>query len=296
MVMARVIPICFTMPPQVKEALSYSGQRPLPITSLGEAEAMGGAICLWDTDDENGGKEMTARATLQLRAAADTGFSGTLVWITRGVIDGGIDETSLWGMMRGARIRYPQLRLRIVDFGDQVDLAAASMLVSIILLRNEPECIVRGGRVLVPWMQLDNKPCMSVATGISTRHPRTQKRDLQVDAEKTDKSLASTADALMERLREAAKEERELMLQALVRGSTAQALGMANPDDVDMYRSLEDAGLDSLGAIQLRKLLGAQIGILLPPNFKTAHNNLMAVCGGLGQQLEQMWSNNSSVV
>ncbi|TQW05013.1 hypothetical protein IF2G_07656 [Cordyceps javanica] len=52
------------------------------------------------------------------------------------VTDGGIDETTLWGMMRGARISYPQFLLRIIDSEDGFDLAAASLLVSVRKLRS----------------------------------------------------------------------------------------------------------------------------------------------------------------
>ncbi|MCM3885195.1 acyl carrier protein, partial [Frankia sp. R82] len=57
---------------------------------------------------------------------------------------------------------------------------------------------------------------------------------------------------------------RRAELLAIVRGHVAAVQGLARPEQVDVERGLRDQGFDSLAAVNLRNLLGAQTGLSLP--------------------------------
>lgn len=268
------------------------------VNQLGEADKMGGVLCFWESGSED---ELTAKASEQLQTAARIGFSPLLVWVMRGVAFGAgkIGEASLWEMVRSARIKYPQLRLRIVDLEDDVDMATATTLSSLLMMSNEPECVVRGGRVLVPRMQSQVLHGSMPITS-KCRQP-TQQNELGLKGPKTDEVATANPnwtgvvlDTLENKMSTIGPKERILIVQRLVRDVTAEALGMTSAEEVDMHRGLVDIGVDSLGSIQMRKQVAARTGVLLPTNLMTGYADLMSLCEALEQQLGDSWTYKSA--
>ena len=76
-----------------------------------------------------------------------------LVWVTRGAVSTGADDTvpdvglsCLWGLLRTAQKEHPGLRLRLLDVG--VEGYEASLLREALLASSESELALRGGQVL----------------------------------------------------------------------------------------------------------------------------------------------------
>ncbi|MFP3803415.1 hypothetical protein, partial [Paraburkholderia sp. SIMBA_027] len=56
-----------------------------------------------------------------------------------------------WGLLRTARNEHPELALRIVDLGETA--ADLDTLASALALADEPECALRGAKVLAPRLK-----------------------------------------------------------------------------------------------------------------------------------------------
>ncbi|KAK4182661.1 hypothetical protein QBC35DRAFT_444796 [Podospora australis] len=127
--------------------------------TLAQNTSFEGLVCLWDSDDAGEMShlqepEVIGKALEQLQTAAKMRLIPQLVWITRhavgtGIISNDRDMVSgagplLWGLMRTARSEHPELRLRLVDAGSDMDFLPAALILK------EPECAVRTGGVLMP--------------------------------------------------------------------------------------------------------------------------------------------------
>ncbi|WP_258535088.1 type I polyketide synthase [Streptomyces sp. PT12] len=97
---------------------------------------------------------------------------------------------------------------------------------------------------------------------------------------------ASTGPASLERrLSELTEAERQRFLVELVRGHVARVLGHEGIDAVPPDRAVNELGLTSLGAVELRNALNAETGLSLPPTLVFDHPTPLAIAdlvhGGL---------------
>ncbi|KAK3360613.1 polyketide synthase [Lasiosphaeria hispida] len=146
----------------VTSTLSLAGVRLIQIERLEQAEKLEGLMCLWDPDTDviSQTRDAVAKALAQLQTAAQTRFVPPLVWVTHHAVGTGSESDDqamrlgagplLWGLMRTARNEHPELRLRLVDLGQET---AGVCIPPALMLHAEPECAVRQDRVLVPRMQ-----------------------------------------------------------------------------------------------------------------------------------------------
>lgn len=94
--------------------------------------------------------------TLLQRVAADARLdTAELVWVTCGAIAAGPDDpvddlarSTLWGLVRAARIEQPGRSLRLIDFG--VEQVERDPLSAALEVADEPEIAVRQRKVFVP--------------------------------------------------------------------------------------------------------------------------------------------------
>ncbi|KPI13694.1 6-deoxyerythronolide-B synthase [Actinobacteria bacterium OK074] len=90
---------------------------------------------------------------------------------------------------------------------------------------------------------------------------------------------------LTERLAGLAAAERERLLVAMVRTQVAAVLGHASATSVDVDKGFLELGLDSLTAVELRNLLGAESGLKLPTTLVFDHPTVRAVAAHLDRSL-----------
>ncbi|MCZ7373498.1 type I polyketide synthase [Micromonospora sp. WMMC250] len=81
-------------------------------------------------------------------------------------------------------------------------------------------------------------------------------------------------------------EQRRQTVLDLVRTLTATVLGHASPTGVETDRAFRDAGLDSLGAVELRNRLNAATGLRLPATAVFDHSSPTAMTAYLLSQVE----------
>jgi acyl transferase domain-containing protein/NADP-dependent 3-hydroxy acid dehydrogenase YdfG len=96
---------------------------------------------------------------------------------------------------------------------------------------------------------------------------------------------AGAADALRERLRGLSDPERQRTLLDLVRGEVAGVLGFAGAAAVPVDRPLQEVGLDSLMAVELRNRLGALAGTRLRATVVFDHPTPRALAEVLLKQM-----------
>ena len=95
-------------------------------------------------------------------------------------------------------------------------------------------------------------------------------------------------------LRTAPDQRREILLRT-IQEAVATALGFSRPDEVDIYRSLPDMGIDSLGALLVRNQLAGLLGQALPANIVFTHPSLDELSRYLLPQLVDS-NRNASIV
>lgn len=146
----------------VKAILSRSGICLVEVESLDGTGELDRIIYLWDESHEaiSATQTLVAEPLAQLQVAAQMQLKHPLIWITHHAIGtGGASDDQgmilglgslLWGLMRTARSEHPELRLRLVDLGQDV---APPAILSALSVDGEPECAVRLDRVLSPRMQ-----------------------------------------------------------------------------------------------------------------------------------------------
>ncbi|WP_437996725.1 beta-ketoacyl synthase N-terminal-like domain-containing protein [Sorangium sp. So ce185] len=84
-------------------------------------------------------------------------------------------------------------------------------------------------------------------------------------------------DALIERLRAAAADERRRLLEAWLQTAVAQTLGLDGPEPIAPGVSLLDLGLDSLMSLELRDRLELGLKVKLPINLLLEHPTVAAL-------------------
>ncbi|KAI1637423.1 hypothetical protein F4809DRAFT_640478 [Biscogniauxia mediterranea] len=87
-------------------------------------------------------------------------------------------------------------------------------------------------------------------------------------------------------LSEAEPREQAGIVLNMTREVVAKALGFAHPLDVDVDRPLQDIGIDSLTAVQMRNHLATLTGLTLSVNIAFLHPNLKALSQSLLSQLQ----------
>ncbi|HEV2637463.1 MAG TPA: type I polyketide synthase [Actinocrinis sp.] len=93
------------------------------------------------------------------------------------------------------------------------------------------------------------------------------------------------AEDFSRRLAAASGHDRDRILVDLVQRAVATVLGHAGAGPVAPDRALNELGLTSLGAVELRNLLGAQTGLKLPPTLVFDYPTPRAAAGYLGELL-----------
>nr|WCL22569.1 polyketide synthase [Streptomyces sp.] len=88
---------------------------------------------------------------------------------------------------------------------------------------------------------------------------------------------APSGRASWERLAALDEAERRKFLLELVRGHVAHVLGHGGADEVEPHRALNELGLTSLGAVELRNALNADSGLSLPPTLAYDHPTCLAI-------------------
>ncbi|RKN07441.1 SDR family NAD(P)-dependent oxidoreductase [Streptomyces radicis] len=83
--------------------------------------------------------------------------------------------------------------------------------------------------------------------------------------------------SLERRLTGLTEAERERLLLELVRGHVARVLGHEGVDAVPPDRAVNELGLTSLGAVELRNALNAETGLSLPPTLVFDHPTPLAI-------------------
>ncbi|WP_039947809.1 type I polyketide synthase, partial [Streptomyces sp. NRRL S-118] len=89
----------------------------------------------------------------------------------------------------------------------------------------------------------------------------------------------------LRRLADAAGEERDDLLLALVREQAATVIGGADQAEIEPGRAFLEMGFDSLMATELRAALAAECGLTLPAGVVFDHPTPTALAAFLGQQL-----------
>jgi acyl transferase domain-containing protein len=80
--------------------------------------------------------------------------------------------------------------------------------------------------------------------------------------------------------------ERLQHLRSLVAAQTARVLGITSASSVDVERGFSDLGLDSLMAVELRRVLQAQTGLALPTTLAFDHPSIDAIAQNLLERLK----------
>ena len=88
-----------------------------------------------------------------------------------------------------------------------------------------------------------------------------------------------------QQLSAAAPAERARVVFELVRGAVAATLGHKHSGAIERQRPLQELGLDSLLAVELRNRLSAATGLRLPATFLFDHPTIAALVEQLGEQL-----------
>ncbi|WP_221353556.1 SDR family NAD(P)-dependent oxidoreductase [Streptomyces beigongshangae] len=91
------------------------------------------------------------------------------------------------------------------------------------------------------------------------------------------RASAGSGRATWERLAGLDEAERRKFLLELVRGHVARALGHGGGDEVEPHRALNELGLTSLGAVELRNALNADSGLSLPPTLAYDYPTCLAI-------------------
>jgi acyl transferase domain-containing protein/acyl carrier protein len=94
---------------------------------------------------------------------------------------------------------------------------------------------------------------------------------------------APSRPALLEHVLAAAANRRRPLLDAHVRDHVARALGLARADTIDPQQPLGELGLDSLMAVEIRNVLGVQVGQVLPVSLLYDYPTVDALTGFLAR-------------
>ncbi|KAK6852805.1 hypothetical protein PG995_011356 [Apiospora arundinis] len=175
--------------PEARRALSQAGILLTQVEKLQDATSLDGLACIWGTASDTNvlghALSLTSEALAQLQAAAESCFAQPIVWITRQVVGArfvddkdnsasvngrgnshddaegrSLAAAPLWGLMRTARSKHPELRLRSIDL-ELENSTYDSLAPALILIYKESECarsplngkisriVAKGGTVLI---------------------------------------------------------------------------------------------------------------------------------------------------
>jgi acyl carrier protein len=93
---------------------------------------------------------------------------------------------------------------------------------------------------------------------------REKRRSLSSDPQPKVKASQNGEPHLLDQIKAAVPSRRRLVLRDYVRNQAAKVLGLGNPNQVDLQMPLNQIGLDSLMAVELRNVLGKAVGQTLP--------------------------------
>ncbi|EEQ28107.1 polyketide synthase [Microsporum canis CBS 113480] len=142
-----------------QNALSNTGVKLVPVTKPQEAKQLDGVLSLWDSNADviQMAHSFTATALAHLQEVSKTGFAAPVVWVTRHAVGAGTNDQPtgigagpLWGLMRTTRSEHPELRLHLIDIGDDTSFDALGMA---LMLDNQAEIAIRKGQLLVPHLE-----------------------------------------------------------------------------------------------------------------------------------------------
>jgi polyketide synthase 12 len=145
---------------EIRTRLAEAGVQVVDITQIKEAESLNALVCLWGAGADVIGEahQITVMGLAQVQELASAEFQLPVVWVTRGAVGAGNDDRvpdvgtgPLWGLIRTARNEHPELRLRIVDIGEEA--RDVEVLAPALALDGEPECALRRGQLLVPRLE-----------------------------------------------------------------------------------------------------------------------------------------------
>ncbi|NUM67393.1 hypothetical protein HUU39_19320 [candidate division KSB1 bacterium] len=108
---------------------------------------------------------------------------------------------------------------------------------------------------------------------------------LTLIAQKTGSTSAASEPELLRRLAESAAEEREELLAAHIHEQIIRVLGLNPAETLNGRQSLNELGMDSLMAVELRNALSALVGRTLPATLLYDHPNLAALTNYLGREV-----------
>jgi polyketide synthase 1/15 len=119
----------------------------------------------------------------------------------------------------------------------------------------------------------------SLFSGLA-RRPRRRLTDDSVDT-------AKSASALAQRLNGLSPDERRELLVGTVCLQAAAVLGHPAPEGMDPDTAFQDAGFDSLTAVELRNRLKTATGLTLPPTLIFDHPTPTATADYIGRQIAE---------
>ena len=152
--------------PEVEDCLRRAEIQVCVFQRLEDVLGVDVLLCLWPSGSDHvpsQSRDTAVTALSLLHLATQIGLSSPMTWVTRCVLRTGSETplrsapvlglgvSPLVGLMRTAQNEHPELRLRLVDLGEEADVFGR--LVPATILRNTPECALRQGKILVPRLE-----------------------------------------------------------------------------------------------------------------------------------------------
>jgi len=104
-----------------------------------------------------------------------------------------------------------------------------------------------------------------------------------IETQDNQPEMATARFKLIEKLNAALPGERRDLLLAQVREEVARVLGFSTPEDIDPARGLNELGLDSVMAVELKTRIEKSLGISLPPTIAFDYPSIDAMTAYLAE-------------